>query len=140
MNVIPDRCSITVDRRYIAGETAKKIIRDVKRELAGLKKKDPRIQMELKLISDVPPLVFERKDQRVAAILGAIREMGITKSPVGKNYATDGGVYSEAGLSSLVLGPGNIQKAHTKDEYIEEQQVLKGIEVFKNLLGAELGK
>jgi acetylornithine deacetylase len=140
LNVVPDRCTITVDRRYIAGETAENILREVERVVGGLKKTDPQFEYQIKLISDVPPLIYKPDDPRVEAILKVLRVRDGEVEPQGKNYATDGGVYSEAGLSSLVLGPGDIKKAHTKDEYIEEKQVLKGIEVFKNLLGADIGK
>jgi acetylornithine deacetylase/succinyl-diaminopimelate desuccinylase-like protein len=140
LNVIPDRCTVTVDRRTIAGETARGILRDVGRIVGKLKRTVPGFKHRIELVSDVPPLIYRPNDPRVNAMLSALRKTGIRKKPKGKNYATDGGVYSEAGLSALVLGPGDIQKAHTKEEYIEEKQVLKGIEVFKNLLGAELGK
>jgi acetylornithine deacetylase/succinyl-diaminopimelate desuccinylase-like protein len=139
-NVIPDQCTVTVDRRYIAGENERGILRDVGRVVGKLKKTVPRFKYQIKLVSNVPPLKHRPGDARVKAVLEALGKMGIRKKPRGKNYATDGGVFSEAGLSSLVLGPGDIKKAHTRDEYIEEEQVLRGIEVFKNLLGAKIGK
>jgi acetylornithine deacetylase len=38
-------------------------------------------------------------------------------------YGTDAGPLAAAGLPALVLGPGDIAQAHTKDEWVELEQV-----------------
>jgi len=45
-------------------------------------------------------------------------EMG---EPVG--FWTEAALFSEAGLSALVLGPGNIAQAHTADEWVDVEQL-----------------
>src|SRR5690606_5816642 len=53
----------------------------------------------------------------VAAVIG--REPAV----VGVAYGTDAGPLAQAGQPSIVLGPGDIAQAHTKDEWIELDQV-----------------
>ena len=39
------------------------------------------------------------------------------------SYGTEGGVYEDAGIPSIVCGPGSIQQAHKPDEWIEIAQL-----------------
>ena len=41
----------------------------------------------------------------------------------GVAYTTEAGLFSEAGIACVVLGPGNIEQAHRPDEYIEIEQL-----------------
>jgi acetylornithine deacetylase/succinyl-diaminopimelate desuccinylase-like protein len=34
----------------------------------------------------------------------------------------------------VVLGPGYIEQAHTSDEYVEIQQVVKGAAIYRELM------
>lgn len=61
-------------------------------------------------------------------------------------YGTDGGVFSEL-EQRIVCGPGSIEQAHTTDEWIEIDQLRKGIDLYRkaikhwcvNGLGSVLG-
>ncbi len=49
------------------------------------------------------------------------------------SYGTDGAVFSE--LDNLVvIGPGNIAQAHTHDEWIALEQLIKGAELFERMI------
>lgn len=48
-------------------------------------------------------------------------------------YGTDGMVFGKT-MELVVMGPGNIQQAHTVDEWIARDQLLKGSEVFTNMV------
>ncbi|MEO8270331.1 MAG: M20/M25/M40 family metallo-hydrolase, partial [Aureliella sp.] len=49
------------------------------------------------------------------------------------SYATDGCCFEE--LSELiVIGPGNIEQAHRPDEWIELEQLHRGVDVYQRLL------
>ena len=51
-------------------------------------------------------------------------------SVVGVPYGTDAGPLGASGLPCLVFGPGDIAQAHTKDEWIELDQVRAAVEVY----------
>ena len=38
-------------------------------------------------------------------------------------YGTEGGFYEEAGIPTIICGPGNIALAHQPDEWIAEDQL-----------------
>jgi acetylornithine deacetylase len=39
------------------------------------------------------------------------------------SYGTEGGIFQEAGIPTVVCGPGNILQAHRPDEYIAIEQI-----------------
>ena len=57
---------------------------------------------------------------------------------VGVPYGTDAGPLGEAGLPCVVFGPGDIAQAHTKDEWIELDQVRLAAEAYYQI-ACELG-
>ncbi len=40
------------------------------------------------------------------------------------SYGTEGGVYEDAGIPSIICGPGDIAQAHTPDEWIAESELV----------------
>ena len=56
--------------------------------------------------------------------LSALVKQTTGSNSTGKvSYGTEGGVYEEAGIPSIVCGPGSIQQAHKPDEWIEIAQL-----------------
>jgi acetylornithine deacetylase len=53
-------------------------------------------------------------------------------------YASEAGQFQEAGIASVVCGPGRIDEAHQPDEYIEIAQLAACVE-FMRSLARELG-
>lgn len=47
----------------------------------------------------------------------------ISKTAESVSYGTEAGFFEKIGLPSLVVGPGSIVQAHTKDEYVEIEQL-----------------
>ena len=39
------------------------------------------------------------------------------------SYGTEGGIYQEAGIPTIVCGPGDIAQAHRPDEWIAQSQL-----------------
>jgi acetylornithine deacetylase len=39
------------------------------------------------------------------------------------SYGTEGGYYQEAGIPTIICGPGHIAQAHQPDEWIEQEQL-----------------
>ena len=66
--------------------------------------------------------------------------MDLDAAPSGVPYCTDASNLSRAGIPTIVLGPGDIAQAHTADEWIELDQLDRGVEVYLNLMRTPLGK
>jgi len=122
-NVVPDRCTILVDRRTLPGETEA----SVRRELDGILR---RKRLAAAYVHDkLPPCLPLETDPRlplVARFLGSIGQ----RRPVGARYFCDASVLAQGGIPSVVFGPGDIAQAHTADEWI----LLASLERGKDLL------
>jgi acetylornithine deacetylase len=51
-------------------------------------------------------------------------------------YATEGGLFQEAGMSTVVCGPGSIDQAHRPDEFLELVQLNEAEQFIRNLMVA----
>lgn len=123
VNVVPDWSEVDIDRRVIPGERAqdcpgrvKEYLRQRLGDLADVEFLPPWVNM--------PPLVPGRAEGFLPALRRAIGRVG-GRSPevIGVPYGTDAGPLGEAGLPCCVFGPGDIAQAHTRDEWVELEQV-----------------
>ena len=53
---------------------------------------------------------------------------------MGAPYATNASHYAAAGAQVLVLGPGALAQAHTKDEWLDRRELAKAVNVYGALL------
>jgi len=122
-NIVPDRCTITIDRRTLPGETES----GARREIAALlrAKKLSAIISSTKL---APCLPLET-NPKLPLVRQFLRSVGQTR-PMGVDFFCDAAVLTEGGIPSVVFGPGDIAQAHTADEWIS----LDSLERGKNLL------
>ena len=52
-------------------------------------------------------------------------------------FGTEAGLFSRAGISSVLCGPGSIEQAHKPDEYVTEEQMFSCLNMLERL-GGEL--
>ena len=130
VNVVPDWCEIEVDRRLTGFEKAAEspgdveaFVRDRLGDLRGVEFLAPFTRM--------PALVANPDNPLLGPVRDAIaRVIGRRPATLGVPYGTDAGPLGEAGLPCLVIGPGDIAQAHTKDEWVELDQVRLASEVY----------
>jgi acetylornithine deacetylase/succinyl-diaminopimelate desuccinylase-like protein len=122
-NIVPDSCTISVDRRTLPGETETGVYREI---IALLKSK--KLSATISSAKLAPALPMETNDQ-LPLVQAFLRSTG-QKKPAGVDYFCDASVLSAAGIPSVVFGPGDIAQAHTADEWISPAELERG----KNLL------
>ncbi|RQG92134.1 M20 family peptidase [Natrarchaeobius chitinivorans] len=106
INVVPDRCSFTVDERTVPGE----------RIDFGVLSDIP--DVEWTVDQNLPPMLCE-DDAFAGRMLAAAREcQSGDPELVTKPHATDAGWLSQAGTTCLVYGPSEPGEAHTRDESV----------------------
>jgi acetylornithine deacetylase len=129
VNTVPDQCTIEIDRRCPPGESPaaaqRHAIEYLAREAglgADLTHESPSMQGPPLSDADNGPLA-----ERLAA---AVREMGGAGRTIGVPYATDAAFYCQSGVPAVVFGPGQIEQAHTPDEWIELDQLHAAAEIY----------
>lgn len=128
-NIVPDRCHIEVDRRTLPGETEAGVCR----ELAALLRAQG-LSAKVSSVKGAPcaPLETDPSLPLVRQFLASIGQ----RRPVGVHYFCDAAVLAEAGIPSVVFGPGDIAQAHTADEWISLAQLERGKEMLVHFLKA----
>lgn len=51
-------------------------------------------------------------------------------------FATEAGIYQNADISTIVLGPGSIEQAHKPDEFIEISQLSECLTFLEKMVAA----
>jgi len=127
VNVVPDCCTIEVDRRIIPGEENLAVIQELADYL--------RQRVNFELTHDAPycasPALGDDANGDLAAeLLTAIQPVVGAKMVLGVPYGTHASRFARAKVPAVVFGPGDIAQAHTKDEWIEIAQLEQAAEVY----------
>jgi len=134
INIIPDLCEIRIDRRVVPGEDPHQVLPKVRRVLEELRHEMPALEYSVgDLFVDVP-LDPKGGEAFFAPVQQTLASLGLPSELKGVPYGTDGSTLGAAGIPVVVLGPGNIARAHTVDEYLELEQLERAIEVYGALM------
>lgn len=137
VNVLCDRCDVEVDRRVVPGEDATEVLPAVQKVLDDLVRDNPEVEVEqLEPFID-PPLDPAAAGGFLEYVNGVLGGLGIDTTEQGVRYGTDASNFAGVGIPAIVLGPGDIAQAHTKDEWLELDQLDKGIDAYLALMRAE---
>ncbi len=138
-NIIPDACVIEVDRRVAPGEDFESVLPAFKSVLDAVKEQDPSLQYTVKVVTTHAPLLATGSEALLTRVKRVLKDEGLAALSLGAPFATHASYYCRAGLPTLVLGPGEIHKAHTKDEYISTGQLEQGVGVYLGLMRSQIG-
>ena len=56
--------------------------------------------------------------------------------PIGAPWFCDACFFAERGMPAIAMGPGSIEQAHTKDEWIAVAELERGVEFFRHFLAS----
>ncbi len=135
VNTVPDRCLIEIDRRLAPGETPEEAYRHLVEYLAKEAGLDFPVQHDPPYMQG-PPLSDQGNGPLAARLAAAARGVAGACSTIGVPYATDGAFFAQAGIPTVVFGPGSISQAHTADEWIAIQEVRQAAEIYYRFLVA----
>lgn len=132
INTIPDVCTIEIDRRVPPGESPEDAYRHVLDFFAAHWDEPYEVEHSRPMLQ-LPPLDDTNNDRlarRLAhetqAVTGRCRRIGVP-------YGTHAAIYAAAGVPSVVFGPGHLEQAHTRDEWVPVAQLDQAAEVLYRL-------
>ena len=127
VNTVPDGCVIELDRRLLPGEdpiAAWGEFRDFVCGAAPVPVVVEPIWLACPALEALPaPELRARFARALDAVQGRHEVLAVP-------FGTDASSIAEAGIPAIVFGPGDIAQAHTKDEWIELDQVDRAAEVL----------
>jgi succinyl-diaminopimelate desuccinylase len=122
-NIVPDHCTILVDRRTLPGETEASARKEIS---ALLRRKKLKAALLNGKTEPCLPMETDPTLPLVAQFLRSARQ----RQPLGVRYFCDASVLSHHGIPSVVFGPGDIAQAHTAEEWI----TIESLEQAKRML------
>lgn len=153
-SVVPEYCRATYDRRLLVGETKESVLAPIRDLMESMMAEDPELQVKASyavgqeqcyngnIIEGVrffPGWLYDESDDFVQSVYQKLQEKGFTPEITQYNFCTNGSHYAgEAGIKTFGLGPSRENLAHTLNEYIEIDQLVKVTECYYGVMEALL--
>jgi acetylornithine deacetylase len=123
LNIVPRDCEFAFEFRYLPGEDAEALLAEVKRYADGL-------LPEMHRVSPATGIRFEEITNIAGLSTGPDEEVvHLAQALSGANsigtvsFGTEGGLFQQAGIPTVVCGPGSIEQGHKPNEFIALDQV-----------------
>ncbi len=138
-NIVPRECEFQFEFRYLPGADPQAMIEEIEAYARSV------LEPEMKRVAAEAAIEFQGRpgipgldmdEQHTLAAL--VRGLARTESAAGRvAYATEAGLFQEAGIPAIVCGPGSIAQAHKPNEFISLDQIAS-CEAFFDRLAEEL--
>jgi acetylornithine deacetylase len=134
-NIVPRQCRLDWQYRLVPGEDGAAIERRlaefVERDLLPrLRNVAPEAAVTTTTIAVVPPFQAEADSPAEALV----RLLTGANAGTALSFASEAGLFQEAGLPAVICGPGSIDDAHRPDEFIALEQLEAGTKFVRRLV------
>ena len=119
----PDRCVLKVERRTISGESAESASGEIDALLTALRAADPEFVATARTVFSRPPYETPRDHAIIEVLQTCARSQRIAAETVGMTFWTDAAILGEAGVPSVLFGPGGAG-LHSTEEYVNTADVI----------------
>ena len=131
VNIVPDECWIEIDRRVIPGEDQSTVIARVESFLRE------RVDFDFEMHEPwcvVGTLSDQHNHPLADRLLDHVQSVVGPRTQVGVAYGTNAAATDALQIPTVVFGPGSIEQAHTKDEWIEAAQLDQAADILFRFL------
>jgi acetylornithine deacetylase len=140
LNFVPDRAVLEFEIRSIPESDVRSLLAQTDSFIAAererLKAQAPEAGILVEDMASYPALMTGSTD---AAVIAAQRLAGRTDGATTVSFGTEAGLYAQAGIPTVVCGPGDIARAHKADEWIGLDELAAADAMMQRLV-AQLGK
>jgi acetylornithine deacetylase len=123
-NIIPAQCEFLFDYRYVPGMAPDGFIDSIRayatqQIVPRMQRLHPQTGIDFERLSEIPGLNGSEQDAIAQLAQSLLRPQSTAKVA----YGTEAGFFQQAGIPSIVCGPGSIEQAHKADEYVSLTQL-----------------
>ena len=137
-SMVAAECTVQLDRRWVTTETIDQVMGDLEEILAKVRAARPGLATRLERMPGGMatmlhgPLVIDPSHRLVKAAQGAFEDQGLAVGPLTVFPAwTDGALLSrEAGIPTLIWGPGELALAHSAEESVPLGEILLAARLY----------
>ena len=137
INIIPESCSFDFEIRNLPNHSSVPLFAEIEafsRSLEpDMKAVDPKAGFDWQTLASFPGMDTDKSSEVVQLVQ---KLLGDDSEPGKVSYGTEGGLFHEAGIQSVICGPGSIENAHKPDEYVALDQLAQCEAFIDTLTGA----
>jgi len=132
VNIVPDKCTIQLDRRLIPGENSEGAFNEIIEILKSLRKRDSQLKYEVKLIGEAEPSEISPQEE-IVKLLERNYKFVFHRRPIiyGLKGTTDARFFiNQAKIPAAVFGPGSISEAHKVNEFVHIKELVSAAKIY----------
>jgi acetylornithine deacetylase len=135
VNTIPASCEFVFEYRFLPGVDPDEVINQLKSYaqnelLPQMNSPVLKGAIEFELLSAYPGLDAKLSD----AVVALAMQLAGADHAKKVGFGTEGGLFSHAGIPTVICGPGDIAQAHKPNEFISLQQVARCEQFFDDFI------
>ncbi|MDB5938604.1 MAG: acetylornithine deacetylase / acetylornithine deacetylase ArgE, Metallo peptidase family [Polaromonas sp.] len=136
-NIVPRDCEFQFEARTMPGASSDKLYQEIQDFAATLlpemQRVEPNAAIQFEMLASAPGMSMQETDAIVmlAASLARNRPNGAV------SYGTEGGLFQQAGIPTVICGPGNIEQAHRPNEFATLEQIAQCEAFMLRLIDSE---
>ncbi len=136
LNIVPHQCTFDFEFRHLPGDDPQQLIDEFKRYVSDTLEPEMRAVyrdagFDIELMSQIPAL-DNSPETEVVALAQALSG----NSEIGKvSYGTEGSQFQQAGIPTVICGPGSIEQAHKPNEFVSLEQIAQSEAFLRALMG-----
>lgn len=124
LNIIPEYAEFSMEWRNVPGDDAERHLERLKAFVAAtiepaMHAVHPATGFSYEIINLMPRLALD-PDHELATV---VKQLTGSNSAGAVSYGTEGGYYQNAGIPTIICGPGHIAQAHQPDEHVAQSQL-----------------
>ncbi len=130
-NMVPGWAEVVVDYRALPGERLETILDEFK-HIAGKVNRGRGTRHEIIVLRWVPPSEVDPSSRIVEVASEAVRRVLSREPEISGFQATCDMSYlvNDAGIPSIILGPGGLEQAHVADEWVSIAELVAGAKIY----------
>ncbi len=134
-NIVADKCTIVWDLRTLPKDDSTAIVNEFKaycaKRAAIMRKKVPEFNITNK---EWFPLVVPLDTPDDAPVVKFVQQLTDSMIINAVSFASEAGQFAAEGFEAVICGPGSIEQAHRANEFIEVEQLEKGVLFVQKLI------
>jgi succinyl-diaminopimelate desuccinylase len=130
INVVPDECRVTLDRRTLPGESLDEAEAEIAEVIERLRKTDPTFEADYSVLYRANAFETPSDSDIVRSAGNACRLVGVDPEPIGYQQICDGRFFAEKDIPTIIIGPGTAEIAHTPDEHVPVAAVMQAVKLY----------
>lgn len=124
LNIVPEHCQFDFEVRHLPADDPQAVVEQLRdyaatELLPAMQARSPASAIELQPLAAYPGLATDPQGEaaELLALLSGSRDFATVA------FGTEGGLFAEAGIATVICGPGSMEQGHRPDEFVSQAQL-----------------